>query len=146
MFSFLRQVTFHAPIETHSSSRATGDAIHHSGTSRRQAAECVQQFDGTATGPAERSLGQSRAREAVTVKIGSQSHQAKADDQGNWKVMLEPMQVGEPLELVVTGKNELRISDVLVGEVWICSGQSNMQWSDECVERFRSRTSGSELS
>ncbi len=84
--------------------------------------------------------GKAEPGEAVTVKIGAQTHQAKADDQGNWKVMLEPLQVGEPLELVVSGKNEIRISDVLVGEVWICSGQSNMQWSvnasnDFAVER-----------
>ncbi len=72
--------------------------------------------------------GKAEPGEAVTVKIGTQSHETKADDQGNWKVVLEPMEVGEPLELVVSGKNEIRVTDVLVGEVWICSGQSNMQW------------------
>jgi sialate O-acetylesterase len=69
--------------------------------------------------------------EEVTVTIGEQKHQAKADPQGNWSVSLDPLQVGEqkPLVLTVKGKNEIKIEDVLVGEVWICSGQSNMQWN-----------------
>ncbi|MEC7408179.1 MAG: sialate O-acetylesterase, partial [Planctomycetota bacterium] len=73
--------------------------------------------------------GKADPGESVTVHIGEQSKSATADEQGNWKVTLDPMQVGKPLELVVQGKNEIRITDVLVGEVWICSGQSNMQWS-----------------
>ena len=73
--------------------------------------------------------GKASAGEAVAVHIGSQKKSATADSDGNWKVMLDPMSVGEPLELIVKGQNEIRITDVLVGEVWICSGQSNMQWS-----------------
>lgn len=73
--------------------------------------------------------GKAEPGESITVHIGTQSKSATADEQGNWKVTLDPMQVGKPLELVVQGKNEIRITDVLVGEVWICSGQSNMQWS-----------------
>ena len=73
--------------------------------------------------------GKADPGESVTVHIGEQRKSATADEQGNWKVNLDPMQVGKPLELVVQGKNEIRITDVLVGEVWICSGQSNMQWS-----------------
>lgn len=73
--------------------------------------------------------GKADPGESITVHIGTQSKSATADEQGNWKVTLDPMQVGKPLELVVQGNNEIRITDVLVGEVWICSGQSNMQWS-----------------
>lgn len=73
--------------------------------------------------------GKASPGEEVTVSIDSQKHTVTADDAGMWKVMLEPMSVGEPKELVVKGKNEIRLTDVLVGEVWICSGQSNMQWS-----------------
>ena len=39
-----------------------------------------------------------------------------------------PLSVGEPLKLVVEGKNRLERNDILVGEVWLCSGQSNMEW------------------
>lgn len=67
--------------------------------------------------------------EAVTVSIDKQSHPVTAAADGKWQVMLEPLSVGGPYELVVKGKNEIKIGDVLVGEVWICSGQSNMQWS-----------------
>lgn len=73
--------------------------------------------------------GKAAAGEDVTVSIASQSHTAKAGADGSWSVMLDPMEVGEPLTLTVKGKNEIKFGDVLVGEVWICSGQSNMQWS-----------------
>ena len=43
--------------------------------------------------------------------------------------MLDPLKVGGPLELKIEGKDSITFKDVLVGEVWICSGQSNMQWS-----------------
>src|SRR5688572_10317858 len=68
--------------------------------------------------------------EEVTVSIAGQTHKAKADDKGKWRVTLEPLSVGaEPLKLVVEGKNRLERNDILVGEVWLCSGQSNMEWS-----------------
>ncbi len=73
--------------------------------------------------------GKASPGEQVTVSIDTQKHAATADQAGAWRVVLEPMSVGTPKELVVAGKNEIRITDVLVGEVWICSGQSNMQWS-----------------
>lgn len=73
--------------------------------------------------------GQADPGEVVTVGIGSQKHAVTAGDDGAWRVTLEPMAIGEPLEMVISGKNEIRLIDVLVGEVWICSGQSNMQWS-----------------
>lgn len=67
--------------------------------------------------------------EKVTVSIAGQSHSATADARGDWKVRLKPMNVGKPLTLTVVGKNTITFSDVLVGEVWICSGQSNMAFS-----------------
>lgn len=66
--------------------------------------------------------------EDVHVAIAGQTHKTKADDKGNWQVTLEPLKVGEPLKLVVEGKNRLQVNDILVGEVWLCSGQSNMEW------------------
>jgi sialate O-acetylesterase len=65
----------------------------------------------------------------VTVSIGGQTQKSKADDKGKWRVTLSPLSVGEPLKLVVEGKNRLERNDILVGEVWLCSGQSNMEWS-----------------
>lgn len=73
--------------------------------------------------------GKAEANEGVTVSINNQTQRATAGADGNWHVFLEPIPVGGPYELIVKGKNEIKITDVLVGEVWICSGQSNMQWS-----------------
>ncbi|MFM8469083.1 MAG: sialate O-acetylesterase [Limisphaerales bacterium] len=64
--------------------------------------------------------------EEVTVSIAGQTKSTKADAQGKWRVKLDPLKVGDPLTLTVKGKNTLTISDVLVGEVWVGSGQSNM--------------------
>ncbi len=67
--------------------------------------------------------------EEVTVAIAGQTHKATADEKGKWSVKLEPLSLGEPLTLVVEGKNRLERNDILVGEVWVCSGQSNMEWT-----------------
>lgn len=76
-----------------------------------------------------RVWGRADAGEKVTVTIGDQSHSAVADADGNWQVILAPLSASQPLTLTVKGKNELIVKDVLVGEVWICSGQSNMAWT-----------------
>jgi sialate O-acetylesterase len=67
--------------------------------------------------------------EEVTVSIAGQTKKATADDKGKWSVKFDPLSVGEPLTLVVEGKNRLERKDILVGEVWVCSGQSNMEWT-----------------
>lgn len=75
--------------------------------------------------------GKADAGEQVTVSIGGQSHQTTANKHGLWRVKLDPMEANDqPQLLQVSGlKNQVSLADVLVGEVWICSGQSNMQWS-----------------
>lgn len=65
--------------------------------------------------------------EEVTVKISGQTHSTKADGDGKWKVTLEAMRGEEAVTMTVEGKNTVTIDDVLVGEVWLASGQSNMQ-------------------
>ncbi len=66
--------------------------------------------------------------EKVTVVIAGQTHAATTDEKGDWRVTLEPLACGEPLTLVVEGKNRVEVGDIMVGEVWLCSGQSNMAW------------------
>ena len=73
--------------------------------------------------------GWADAGETVTVTIDEQQHTAKAGEDGSWKVTLDPLEVGEPRTLKVAGSSTITLDDVLVGEVWVCSGQSNMQWS-----------------
>lgn len=66
--------------------------------------------------------------EKVTVSFAGQTAAATADAQGDWKVVLAPVASTDPLTLTVTGANTVTIQDVLMGEVWICSGQSNMNF------------------
>jgi sialate O-acetylesterase len=66
--------------------------------------------------------------EKVTVKIADQRKSAVADEQGHWRVTLEPLSADQPQTLIVEGKNRVEIKDILIGEVWICSGQSNMEY------------------
>ena len=67
--------------------------------------------------------------EQVTVTFAGQTQKATAGDDGKWMVKLQPLTASDqPAELTVAGKNTLTRKDILVGEVWVCSGQSNMEW------------------
>lgn len=58
-----------------------------------------------------------------------QAQRAKADEKGGWKVTLDPLPASDnPIGLVVTANNKITFENVLVGDVWVCSGQSNMEW------------------
>ena len=65
--------------------------------------------------------------EKVTVTIESEHAEATSDEHGAWKVELPPVSAKSAIEVKVAGKNTIVLHDVLVGEVWVCSGQSNMQ-------------------
>ncbi len=65
----------------------------------------------------------------VTVKILTQKVTTIADNTGRWEIRLAPMKSCGPIKMTVSGKESIVIEDVMIGEVWICSGQSNMQWS-----------------
>ncbi len=72
--------------------------------------------------------GWADAGERVTVKFADQQHQTTADEHGRWMVHLDPMSASDQGQsLTVAGNNEIRFNDILVGDVWICSGQSNME-------------------
>jgi sialate O-acetylesterase len=77
---------------------------------------------------ANRVWGKAAPGEKVVVTIAAQSHEATAGADGTWQVMLAPMEASAaPAKLVARGStNEVAVDDVLVGEVWVCSGQSNM--------------------
>ncbi len=79
-------------------------------------------------GRGDRIWGWADPGEEVTVVIAGQSKLAKARADGSWEVLLDSMPAGGPHTMTVKGKNTVTLEDVLVGEVWICSGQSNMQW------------------
>ncbi len=66
--------------------------------------------------------------EQVTVTLVTDEVTTKADKDGNWMVRLKPREAGGPFTLIVRGENIVAFTRVLVGEVWVCSGQSNMEW------------------
>ena len=70
--------------------------------------------------------GTAAPAEKVTVKFRGQTKTTQADAQGKWMVKLDPLPVGEPGTMTIAGANTLTLEDVLVGEVWVGSGQSNM--------------------
>ncbi|MFK7981504.1 MAG: sialate O-acetylesterase [Saprospiraceae bacterium] len=71
--------------------------------------------------------GTAAVGEKVVVTFGKQQKETTADEQGNWKVFLAPLKVSfQPTTLKI---NEHELKNILVGEVWLCSGQSNMQWT-----------------
>lgn len=73
--------------------------------------------------------GQASPGETVTVSIGTQRHSTDANANGKWRITLDPMQAGGPYHMTVAGSNTLNFEDVLFGDIWFCSGQSNMAWS-----------------
>lgn len=72
--------------------------------------------------------GTARDGEKVTVEIDNQKISTTAAD-GKWSVNLKPLKEGGPLTMKITGDNAVTLNNLLVGEVWVCSGQSNMEWT-----------------
>lgn len=72
--------------------------------------------------------GAAEPGESVTVEIAGATADAVADADGAWRATLPPLSAGGPHELVVSGSDSTTFGNVMVGEVWIASGQSNMQW------------------
>lgn len=73
--------------------------------------------------------GWADAAEKISVKVAGQSKTTTTDAQGNWSLKLDALQPGAPLEMTIAGKSRLALKNILVGEVWICSGQSNMAFT-----------------
>ncbi len=74
--------------------------------------------------------GTADAGEKVTVTFAGQSLATTADATGRWSVTLAPLPANaEPATLTIQGNNTVTLSDILVGEVWLASGQSNMEWN-----------------
>ncbi len=74
-----------------------------------------------------RVWGWAAASEPVSVTLSGKTATTKADAQGQWAVELPALKTGENLELTVKGTNSLVLKNILVGDIWVCSGQSNME-------------------
>lgn len=74
-------------------------------------------------------FGHAAPDEEVTVEFNGQTKTTKAAGDGKWQVTLDPMKEGGPFVMTIKGTNTLTFSNVMVGEVWLCAGQSNMGYS-----------------
>ena len=73
--------------------------------------------------------GWTKPNQQVTAKLGGHTASGKSNADGRFDLSLDPLPAGGPHELVIVADEKHTFTDVLVGEVWVCSGQSNMQWS-----------------
>lgn len=76
-----------------------------------------------------RIWGTATPGEKITITFKSQKVQLKAEKTGQWKTELAAEPAGGPFTLTVQGRNTIALEDVLIGEVWLLSGQSNMEWT-----------------
>lgn len=76
-----------------------------------------------------RVWGWAEAGEEVSASVAGKSAATKADDSGQWKLEMPAISSGENLELIVKGTNTLILKNVIMGDIWVCSGQSNMEMS-----------------
>ncbi|MDG1138790.1 MAG: sialate O-acetylesterase [Opitutales bacterium] len=73
--------------------------------------------------------GWDKPGQSIEVTISGQNHKAVANSKGYWRVVLSPMKSSNsPKEMIIQGSADLKYKNILVGEVWLCSGQSNMGW------------------
>jgi len=89
--------------------------------------------------------GYARAGEQVTVQFKQQQKTATADGDGKWRVELNPLPVAtQPADMIIKVKDSIiRLQNILVGEVWLCSGQSNMEYSMRKNSKFEKALRGS---
>lgn len=75
--------------------------------------------------------GKADAHEVIEGIFNDETLQTKADHNGNWSISFKSTKAGGPFEMTLKGTNTLKFIDLYVGEVWFCSGQSNMGWKLE---------------
>lgn len=74
--------------------------------------------------------GSAQPNETVTVSLAGQTQKTQADTEGVWRVTFPPFEAGGPFKMIViTTSDSVSVNDILFGEVWLCSGQSNMEFT-----------------
>ncbi|GGF70967.1 sialate O-acetylesterase [Wenyingzhuangia marina] len=64
--------------------------------------------------------------EEITVSFNKKKYKTKASNTGKWEIILPRMKAGGPYKMTISGKNSINVNDILIGDVWLCAGQSNM--------------------
>lgn len=80
--------------------------------------------------------GTANPGEKITVEFFKRKKSTKADKNGNWKVKLNKLSAGGPYSIKIKGSNEIIINDIYIGDVWLCSGQSNMDMTVAKEDRY----------
>ena len=81
--------------------------------------------------------GWAKPKETVTVTLAGQTQKSKADGSGKWMVRFNPLEAGGPHQLTASGSSgKVSVEDILIGEVWLCSGQSNMEFKVQQADHF----------
>lgn len=73
--------------------------------------------------------GYSDSEEKLTLTLNGKNYSTIANKNGEWQIVIKPMKDGGPYDMSITGKNTITLKDILIGDVWVCSGQSNMAWT-----------------
>jgi len=88
-----------------------------------------------------RIWGNADSGERIAVSLGARKETTRANKEGKWEVTLNPFKAGGPHQLIVKGENTITFENVLIGDVWLASGQSNMEWpvnrSDNAEEEIQ---------
>lgn len=83
--------------------------------------------------------------EALTLKFVGKRYRAKANADGEWEVWLKPMKSGGPYSMEIIASNKITVNDILIGDVWLCAGQSNMEHNlGRHAERYAAEIAASE--
>ncbi|MGF7141177.1 sialate O-acetylesterase [Roseimarinus sediminis] len=75
-----------------------------------------------------RVWGWADPREKITVSFGEQTLKTRTAKDGRWEVKLSTGDAGGPYTMTISGKNKIQLDNIMLGDVWVCSGQSNMEW------------------
>jgi sialate O-acetylesterase len=91
--------------------------------------------------------GKALPGEKITVSFSGQNKETIADASGCWKVILDPMPASDkPVKMVVCGSDTIKLDNILVGEVWLCSGQSNMEYPmDRRLKKYTAPLKGTDV-
>ncbi len=78
--------------------------------------------------------GWAAPQEKITIRFSGKSYPTRADENGNWRTVLPAQEAGGPFQLIISASNQIVLDDILIGEVWLCSGQSNMELTMDRVK------------
>lgn len=89
--------------------------------------------------------GTASPHERIVIAFGPTKTRGKADRRGQWRLALAPQAIGDARDLIVTGHNGRRVTarDILIGDVWLCAGQSNMEWPVKSAQNAEAEIAGS---